>query len=278
MPRLLINGKSIFYFDDPQLEGGAAKQTATLFIHGLGSSSCIYKPVTPHLTQITRCIALDTPGSGLSHLGSSPQSVGTIAEDAVALLDFLEVKDKVVVVGHSMGCIVASYIAATFPDRVKGVVLMGPVNPSPALTEVFEQRINVVQNVEWQILTAADGIEYFANTIPTSATGPNTTSLQHAFIRALIIGTSPEGYISLCRVIAEAKPPRYDLIKVPLEILVGEHDKTAPREISETIMGAYGTQNNNKSIDVLANVGHWYCVENPERVQSLVTNFIKKRD
>lgn len=144
MPRATINGKSIFYFDDPQAEG-PAKQNTTLFIHGLGSSSCIYKPITPFLTKSTRCIALDTPGSGLSELGSSPQTVGTIADDAVALLDLLGVKDKVVVVGHSMGCIVASYIAATFPDRVKGVVLMGPVNPSEALTEVFEQRIKVVE-------------------------------------------------------------------------------------------------------------------------------------
>jgi len=49
------------------------------------------------------------------------------------------------IVGHSMGGIVASYIAAEYPDRVKGVVLIGPVNPDPALASVFEKRIEVVK-------------------------------------------------------------------------------------------------------------------------------------
>ena len=57
----------------------------------------------------------------------------------------LNVREKVVMVGHSMGGIVASYLAAEYPDRVKGVVLLGPVNPMPALAEVFGTRIEVVK-------------------------------------------------------------------------------------------------------------------------------------
>ena len=44
-----------------------------------------------------------------------------------------------------MGGIVASFLAATYPDRVKGVVLIGPVNPSPAVVPVFEKRIETVK-------------------------------------------------------------------------------------------------------------------------------------
>jgi len=55
------------------------------------------------------------------------------------------VTEKVTVVGHSMGGIVASQIAATYPDLVRGVVLLGPVNPVPALAEVFGKRIEVVK-------------------------------------------------------------------------------------------------------------------------------------
>lgn len=50
------------------------------------------------------------------------------------------------VVGHSMGGTIASYIAAEYPERVKGVVLIGPVNPDPALADVFGKRIEVVKN------------------------------------------------------------------------------------------------------------------------------------
>jgi pimeloyl-ACP methyl ester carboxylesterase len=143
MPSLPINGKSVFY----NLDEGAdsPSKTTTLFIHGLGSSSCFYKTIIPTLKSTSCCISLDTPGSGLSSPGNSEQSVESIAKDAVELLDALNVKEKVIVVGHSMGGIVASELAASYPDRVKAVMLLGPVNPGPALTDLFEKRIEAVE-------------------------------------------------------------------------------------------------------------------------------------
>jgi pimeloyl-ACP methyl ester carboxylesterase len=143
MPSVTINSKSLFYtIDEPPL--GTAKST-TIFIHGLGSSSCIYKTITPSLRAFTRCISLDTPGSGLSSLGTSEQSVSSIAQDAISLLDALEIKEKVIAVGHSMGGIVANYIAAEYQERVKAVIVLGPVNPAPGIADVFSKRIEVVR-------------------------------------------------------------------------------------------------------------------------------------
>ena len=148
MPSIIITGKSVFYTTDQN--GGTATTTTTtttaLFIHGLGSSSCSYKTITPALKSKVRCISIDTPGSGLSELGKAEQSISSIAKDAIGLLDALRIQEKVVVVGHSMGGTIASYIAAEYPERVKGVVLIGPVNPDPALADVFGKRIEVVKN------------------------------------------------------------------------------------------------------------------------------------
>lgn len=88
---------------------------------------------------------MDTYGSGLSKLSHPENSIQAIAKDAIALLDALSVTQKVVVVGHSMGGIVASELSATFSERVEGVVLLGPVHPGPKITEVFEARIGVVE-------------------------------------------------------------------------------------------------------------------------------------
>lgn len=141
MPYKTINSKHLFYTDTPST---SSSQLTTLFIHGLGSSSCFYSTIIPSLIPLTRCIALDTPGSGLSELGSKEQSIQTIVEDAIALLDSLGVKE-VVVVGHSMGGIVASWLAAEFKQRVRGVVLLGPVQPAEGLKEVFGKRIEIVK-------------------------------------------------------------------------------------------------------------------------------------
>lgn len=52
---------------------------------------------------------------------------------------------KAVVVGHSMGAVVAPYVAERYPERVVGAVLLGPVLPSPAAREGFERRIEAVR-------------------------------------------------------------------------------------------------------------------------------------
>jgi pimeloyl-ACP methyl ester carboxylesterase len=121
-----------------------------------------------------------------------------------------------------------------------------------------------------------DGLEALANTIPAAATGSKAGSLQHAFIRSLILGTSSEGYMSLCNVIAKATKPEYGNVKVPLLILVGSEDKTAPLSGSEAILKAYGTSKEGKMIEILDSVGHWHCIEAPEMVSSHVLRFTQK--
>ncbi|EKD18684.1 uncharacterized protein L3040_002111 [Drepanopeziza brunnea f. sp. 'multigermtubi'] len=268
MPFKTINSKSLFY-TDTHTQCTPATRITTLLLHGLGSSSSFYSTITPALAPQTRCIALDTPGSGLSQLGPSPsreQSIASIADDAIALLDALAVEVDVVVVGHSMGGIVASTVAARCPGRVRGVVLLGPVQPAEGMAAVFGKRVEVVK---------AGGLEPLADTIPTGATGRRSTPLQHAFIRALILGTSPAGYISLCNAIATATQPEYASIDVPLLILAGEDDKTASLEGSEGIAAAYGTEGGKKSVVVLEGVGHWHCVEAGEEVGSRIGDFVR---
>jgi pimeloyl-ACP methyl ester carboxylesterase len=142
MPTKFINGKSLYYTTDGPAE--SARDTLVL-IHGLGSSSSYYRPVIPYLNSNIRCIAIDTPGSGLSSLGESEQTIDSIVEDIINLLDALDINTEITIVGHSMGGIVASAMAANHKSRVKGVVLIGPVNPSPAFSQVFDERIGRVK-------------------------------------------------------------------------------------------------------------------------------------
>ncbi|KFZ01759.1 hypothetical protein V500_00625 [Pseudogymnoascus sp. VKM F-4518 (FW-2643)] len=262
MPSVKINGKSLFY----TIDGDSTTKVTTLFIHGIGSSSCFYHSIIPGLKSSTRCIALDTPGSGLSELGKSEQSIATIGEDVVGLLDTLNIKEKIIVVGHSVGCAVANFLAATYPDRVRAVVLLGPVNPDFAIASVFEQRIEVIKS---------EGLERLAKSIPLTATGERAGSLQHAFIRTLILSTSPEGYMSLCHVMATAQQPNYGAINVPLLIITGSDDVTAPLSGPKDILEKYGTKKTEKSIKDLSGIGHWHCVEAPDDVEGLIKEFIQ---
>ncbi|KAF7957353.1 hypothetical protein EAE96_002938 [Botrytis aclada] len=269
MPFITLNQKSIFYTLTPQTEN-LQNPVTTLFIHGLGSSSTFYHTIIPSLSGVTTCIALDTPGSGLSSLGDSdsPQTVASIVDDAIALLDALSetaVKGKVWVVGHSMGGIMACELAIRYAQRVEGLVLIGPVVPSPVLTEVFGKRIEMV---------GKDGLEPLANSIPDAATGTKATSTQKAFIRSLILGTSTQGYISSCEVIASATRPDYAKIDVPMMVLAGSEDRTASYEGCKMIHDEAGVSAQKKCVRVLPGVGHWHAIEAPEFVTKEFVDFV----
>jgi pimeloyl-ACP methyl ester carboxylesterase len=100
MPFLEIAYKRIHYTDlKPERD---ARETL-IFIHGLGSSQNYYQAVALGLqAHKFRCITFDTTGAGRSPYTYIEQSIQTLADDVIGILDALEVS-KAIVVGHSMG-------------------------------------------------------------------------------------------------------------------------------------------------------------------------------
>lgn len=115
-------------------------------------------------------------------------------------------------------------------------------------------------------------MEPLALSIPAAATGNRASPLVHAFIRALLLASNPDGYMSHCRAIAEATVPDYRLIKAPLLIIAGEQDKSAPVEGSTYILEQYGSAR--KEQKFLGGVGHWHVLEAPDDVAKLVGDFV----
>ena len=169
--------------------------------------------------------------------------------------------DRPVLVGHSMAGILVAELAATHPGRFGGIVMLGPVLPQESLKERFEARITVVERA---------GMEVMADTVPTAATGSNSTPLQHAFIRSLLLSQNPKGYCSMCRVVAEAKAPDYAAIDLQTLFIAGSEDKSAPLEDCMKICDSIEACR----MEVLEGMGHWHCVEAPEAVGKLIGEFV----
>jgi pimeloyl-ACP methyl ester carboxylesterase len=110
-----------------------------VFIHGLGSSQNYYYGILPFLQDNHRCITLDTYGSGRSPYTGDPVSIHSIATDVLGAMDALQVA-RAVVVGHSMGGLVVTELGATQPDRIAGVVAVGPTHPTEAMVGVMSKR------------------------------------------------------------------------------------------------------------------------------------------
>jgi pimeloyl-ACP methyl ester carboxylesterase len=103
-------------------EAGDPQDPALLLIHGFGGSTFGYRDVmAPLAARGWHVIAIDLPGFGLSEKSwGRDYSHKAQATFALAVLDQLKV-DRAVVLGHSMGGNVISWMLALAPERIAGL-------------------------------------------------------------------------------------------------------------------------------------------------------------
>lgn len=92
-----------------------------LGIMGFGLDQRYWAGQVPAVSAGNRFITFDNRGSGRSSK-EMPSSIDEMANDAVRLLDHLEI-DKAVVFGASMGGTIAQRLALDHPERVRALVL-----------------------------------------------------------------------------------------------------------------------------------------------------------
>lgn len=95
-----------------------------LLLHQTPRSSDEYRDVLPLLGRSYRAIAPDTPGFGLSDGPAEPWTIEAFAAGILDLCDALGL-ERVALVGHHTGAVVATEIAAAAPERVRALVLSG---------------------------------------------------------------------------------------------------------------------------------------------------------
>lgn len=94
-----------------------------LLVMGLSFTLDMWYRVVPTLSRNHRLILLDNRGMGRSDCPPGSYSVRVMAEDAMAVLDDAGVKDPVLLMGASMGGMIAQEMALRYPDRFRGLVL-----------------------------------------------------------------------------------------------------------------------------------------------------------
>lgn len=96
--------------------------TPVVFLHGFTATSLLWQAQVAAFKDRYRVICLDQRGHGSSDsFPSDGYSLDAMAGDVTALLDAEKLSDAVVV-GHSMGGMVAQVLAARVPDRLRAVV------------------------------------------------------------------------------------------------------------------------------------------------------------
>ena len=99
-----------------------------------GGSSAQFKPVIAGLSSGRQVFAVDYPGNGLSDPPEGKVTTVTLAHDMIALLDAMGL-EQIDVWGSHTGSLVALEMAILAPERVRCIVMEGPVFIAPYFQE-----------------------------------------------------------------------------------------------------------------------------------------------
>ena len=110
-----------------QYQAPSHANVTVILLHGIGSSAKMWSPVAAKLPKDVRIVAIDLLGFGAS---PKPEwniySARTQADSIATTLFSLKVTGPLVVVGHSLGSLVAIEFAKRYPIMTKSVVLVSP--------------------------------------------------------------------------------------------------------------------------------------------------------
>ena len=220
------------------LEAGPKDATvAVVFLHGIGGGKKGFQPSVEFFAkQGHRALAWDMPGYGDSLLEGT-LSFESLALSLEKLLDAAHVQ-KAILVGHSMGGMVALQAWTHCPSRIAGMVIAAS-SPAFGQQDGDFQKQFVAQRLaplDAGQTMAQVGEKLIPNMVSPHALPPGTTlseypsglALAHACMSAVPPSTYRAALHALVKFEQRAALPS---ISVPTLCLAGEHDKTAPPEV-----------------------------------------------
>ena len=104
-----------------------------VLIAGGGDFSFDWGLVQPDASRFTRVCSYDRAGLAWSDPGPTPRTMRQDAHELHALLRAARVKAPYVLVGHSVGGLIARVYAAQYPKEVAGMVLVDPTHEDTTL-------------------------------------------------------------------------------------------------------------------------------------------------
>jgi 3-oxoadipate enol-lactonase len=241
---------------------------AALCIHGLGGTSNTFTPLLPALSRFT-AVRFDLPGSGRSHRVEGPLSIDRFVQACLKVLSSLSI-ERVHVLAHSLGTIVAMHLAAGEAKRVRSLALFGPLlaPPDPARTNIKARASKAREGVA--------GMQAIADSLVQAATSAETRAKRHAvvaYVRESLMRQDCDGYARTCEALAEAQPADAAAISCPTILVTGDEDSVAPpqsvRAVGQKIAGS--------QVEVLRGCGHWTPLEKADECIDILRRFYARR-
>ena len=246
---------------------GATAGTPLLFINSLGSDLRIWDRVVSPLAERFPIIRYDKRGHGLSDCPPGPYTIRDHAGDLAGLLKQLQV-DQAILIGISVGGLIALDYALTNPERVTALVLADTA-AKIGTPSFWTERIEAIRT---------EGLDHLAETILARWFAPAFMTQQPADFQGyanMLIRTPVGGYIATCEAIREADL-RHSIsaIRAKTLVLCGAEDLATPPDLGRELAATLP----NARFELIDGAAHLPCIEQPQTMVAKMSQFIQEWD
>jgi pimeloyl-ACP methyl ester carboxylesterase len=260
----------------------AGKGPAVLLLHGYGETGDMWVPMAVDLARDHTVIVPDLRGLGLSSKPTGGFDKKTQAGDVFGVLDALKI-ERVDLVAHDIGNMVAFAFAAQHPERVRRLVLIDAPVPGVGPWE------EILKNpLLWHFRFGGPDMERlvagreriyldrFWNEFSATPSRFSEAARVHYADLYTLPGAMHSGFAQFAAFDQDAIDNRnflaHDKLKMPVLALGGEKS-FGP--MMATVMRAGAT---NVTEGIVPDSGHWIMEENPGATIGLVRGFLERSD
>jgi 3-oxoadipate enol-lactonase len=238
-----------------------------LMLHGIGGGHLSFAPQVESLaTAGYRAVAWDMPGYGHS-APIEPYTFKGLAQSCVQLIESLKVPN-VILVGHSMGGMVAQEVVARRADLVSRLVLCG-TSPAFGKPDGDWQRDFIAQRTA--PLDAGKSMADLAESLVPQMIGPGSLP-EGVRLAAHCMGMVPAATYrrALECIVTFDRRAHLSRINVPTLLIAGEHDRNAPPAVMKKMADAIPRS----TFIEMKGIGHLQNLEAPDEFDALLLNFL----
>lgn len=286
---LEISGQSVrmAYMNIPP--SGKGNGRVVMLLHGKNFYGSYWENTIKALSKAGyRVVVPDQIGFGKSAKPNIAYSFDLLAANTAQLLDKLKV-DKVAVVGHSMGGMLAVRFARNYPERTTYLVLENPIGLEDYRFKTPPQTTQ--QLVKNELEQTTEAIRAYRKSYFVTWKPEQYEQLVEVAARIMLSGEFPRYALAsaLTYQMIYQQPVRHEfgLIQSPTLLVIGQEDRTAIGKnlVSDAVaktLGQYPELGRSAAKDIpnsklveLENVGHIPHLEAPDNFHRALLDFLK---
>jgi len=258
-----------------------------IMIHGNPTWSFYYRNLITALSPKFRTVAVDHIGCGLSDkpdIKTYDYRLKSRVNDIEALLDYLDLKEKLTLVVHDWGGIIGMAYAVKHPERVKRIIIMNTAAFFPPKNKKLPIRLSLIRNVCPFARLTVLGFNLFAYSALFMATKKGLSKDVKSGLIAPY--NSWKNRLATLKFVQDIplseKDPSYSIVKhvdknlhklsgIPMMICWGSHDFV----FDLSYLSEWQLRFPDAEVHTFSNAGHYVLEDEPDKIIVLIKKFLE---